>query len=775
MRFLTIMVLFLTSFLVSCGGGGGGGSGGSGGASTDSSSGGSSIVVSGTGGKGLFGGAVVEVFAINANGTVGSTVIASTTTLNGNNTWGSFSLSVPSSTSAYIIQLRTVVGTTQMLDETTIVNGVQAKIPAPSTPLIMRTYIGSATSNATVSVNPFTEMAVSSVSSGNFSATNLDQAAHVVKTQILGGDVDPFKTVAPAGITAPVVTDSSITSDQLKLFSWNAKVAKLAITYTGCSSKGSIQDKFQCVIMDATNGLNSTFTPSNTPTIAKNTLLTQLYNAPLPSGVNVGAYAPTIPTTTVATGIVTGIPSATTLNNYKAASTFASSLTTATTSFSKYAVAYSNSLKDIGSSYNGYLDLVYFLTTALSRSCSIPSSTTLTCTPQTILYGAGLSGIYIQNIDYVGCNWQITLTAAGSNIYNYSLKAINGSSSYGKYSACSYTSNPTTSSVYSGSLSLSNSVVTLSGKVPVVNLNSNGSFGYTPVRTADVSMSVGSNILTINNTTQNQSITSTLNLNINTPADSTSKAASLVIKDGSIKLSYYPNNVSGDNRLAFNSLSGTATLTVDTSTLVANINLLNTPVENSANTMYRDSIGSSSIAGTLTTVDSNGVTNTAKASINLTTDYTKVDFTKPVSSTNYALGGISADLQLYDASQANYAQLILTDQRKSYTSASLTAKAIIGSDKALWVQLDGSYPINVSSAGLYDYLNFNTNESSSSWADDLVTISSSGGFKGTYSQKTSTANINDSNGNLIGKIMNGQLYIDGGITLVYFNTALNNK
>jgi hypothetical protein len=754
----TVCILGITFLLASCGGGGGGGS------NSASSGNPSSVTFDGAGGKGLFGGAVVEVFPINTDGTVSATAIASTTTSNADANWGYFSLSVPSSTGAYIIQLRTV-NATQMLDETDIVGGVQKKIAAPSTPLILRTYVGSATSNAKVSVNPFTEMAVSSISNGKYSAANLDQAAYVVKTVILGGDVDPFTTVSPVGTAAPAVTDGTSSNDQLKLFGWNAKVAKLATTSSGCSAK-AYSDKFQCVISDPTNGLNAIFDHASANlTVANNNLVTQLYNAPLPSGVTVGANTPTIPSQTIANGLVTDIPSTATLNSFKAASTFASSLTTATTSFSKYANAYANSLKSISSVYLGNVDLVTFLTTALSKSCSLASSTSLTCTPQTILYNSNTpSSIYIQDLGYLGCNWQITLSANGSNSYKYALTAVKGD--YGNYSMCSYTSNPITSTTYSGTLTFSNNTLSLNGTAPAVGYNYNNNSSSYIQRPMNVSLSIGSDILTINNSSQNQSITSSLGFNISAPADSTYKAVSFSLTNGSINLSYYPNNTP-DTKLAFNSLSGTAILSADTSTLSATINLANTPVENSANTSYGNSIGASSIVGALTTIDSNGVTNTAKATINLTTDYSKVDFTKPVSSTNYALGGISADLQLYDANHTNYGEILLTDQRTNYSNANLTAKAFIGSDKALWVQLATSYSINTNSAGAYDYLNFNTTNGG---INDSITISSSGGFTGTYSQSSKTANIYDGSNTIVGKIQNGQLYIDGGITLVYFNT-----
>jgi len=233
-KILFCSALLSTLLVISCGGGGGGSSP-------------PNVTIGGTGGKGLMGGATVSAYAVNSDGSVSTTALGTTTSSSSASNFGAYSLSIPPTSQPVIVQM-TANSNTTMLDETNIVGGVQQQVAAPAG-MMLRSFVSSATSNnPSVSINPFTEMAVNSIPAGSISANSLQQAAFVVKSSVLGGSVDPVSTIIPAGTSAPATTDSKSTPAQLALFSVNSQVAQLAKTGACSTTNTSVGDQFKCVV-----------------------------------------------------------------------------------------------------------------------------------------------------------------------------------------------------------------------------------------------------------------------------------------------------------------------------------------------------------------------------------------------------------------------------------------------------------------------------------------------------------------------------------------------
>ena len=312
--------LLSTLLIISCG-------------SSDGRSSPANVTIGGTGGKGLMGGATVSAYAVNPDGSVSTTALGTTTSSSSDSNFGAYSLSIPPTSQPVIVQM-TANSTTQMLDETRIVNGVQPKVAAP-TGMMLRSFVSNATSNnPSVSINPFTEMAVASIPTGAVSSTTLNQAAYAVKTTVLGGSVDPFTTLIPAGTSIP--SSTSATPSQLALFSVNSQVAQLA-TSGPCSTQASTGAQFNCVISDSTNGLNNTLSISSSGASVKSTTaLTALKSTTLPTAVSnaVGGNAVTLPT--VSTGSISNMPSLTQINAYASADTFVKNLSTSLNLYSTF-------------------------------------------------------------------------------------------------------------------------------------------------------------------------------------------------------------------------------------------------------------------------------------------------------------------------------------------------------------------------------------------------------------------------------------------------------
>ena len=141
--------------------------------------------MTGTAAKGLLGNAIVTIYDVSANGTVGSTVLGTTRT----DAKGLFTLNV-NATGPVIVTVTTDAQST-MLDE---LSG--AATPAPAN-LTLHTALAGATATP-VAVTPLTEMAfgIASAASGGLTVANIDAANSAVSAALLDG--------APVVSTLPI-------------------------------------------------------------------------------------------------------------------------------------------------------------------------------------------------------------------------------------------------------------------------------------------------------------------------------------------------------------------------------------------------------------------------------------------------------------------------------------------------------------------------------------------------------------------------------------------
>jgi hypothetical protein len=226
--------------LAGCGGGGGG--------STDASagSGQGSVSVSGTAAKGLMANADVGAFAVAADGSVGTTALATTTT----DASGHYALSFNATQDKpYVIKVSAKAdGSTTHLDEVT--NTSQA-LPAGFTmrALLVPTTAGAVTTSA--SITPFSELAVAAAAkaSGGITKANADQAASAV-AQLLGFD--------PSKVAVKAASAAGSSEDEKKLAIMLTAVSKLADSGAlGCAT-GAAGDKVKCVVDTLASAASST-------------------------------------------------------------------------------------------------------------------------------------------------------------------------------------------------------------------------------------------------------------------------------------------------------------------------------------------------------------------------------------------------------------------------------------------------------------------------------------------------------------------------------------
>ncbi len=230
MRITHLAALAASLILAACGGGGGGGGDGGGGGGGNNSA---TVALSGTAAKGLMANADVAVYAVNADGSVGSTALATGST----GADGRYSLSFTGPQGQpYVVRVAAKSGTTH-LDEVT---GVAQDLPAG---FAMRSLVVPATTGAqTVSTNvtPFSELiaAAAAKAGGGINTANAAQALSTVK-QLLG--FDPT-------LVAVKTTSTAANADEQKLAVLLTAVSRLAGTGgLGCTS-GSAGDKAKCVV-----------------------------------------------------------------------------------------------------------------------------------------------------------------------------------------------------------------------------------------------------------------------------------------------------------------------------------------------------------------------------------------------------------------------------------------------------------------------------------------------------------------------------------------------
>jgi hypothetical protein len=743
--------LLSTLLIISCGSSGGGSSP-------------ANVTIGGTGGKGLMGGATVSAYAVNPDGSVSTTALGTTTSSSSASNFGAYSLSIPPTSQPVIVQM-TANSSTTMLDETNIVSGVQQQVAAPAG-MMLRSFVSNATSNnPSVSINPFTEMAVNSIPAGSVSTTSLQQAAFVVKSSVLGSSVDPFSTIIPAGTSAPAITDGKSTPAQLALFSVNSQVAQLAKTGS-CSTKTTDGDKFNCVVSDPQNGLNSTLSVNgSTATINSPTILNALQATSLPAAVvtAVGSYAVSLPTITASSpgGKTTiTVPSTAQIGAYASADTFAKNLSTSTKSYAKFLTTFGDAGKSLVNLSDINLRMFKYLITSVNTLCSASQCRVGTSIPYTTNY---VGGYYNFNNDPIGAGYSVSLAnGTQSGAYNYTII------------------NNTNSSTYTGTISYSNSStsgasINFNGIVPnLVQVNGSSTILVQPT---SVQFTLSASTLS---PTINTSVTGTVSFSASALAVPGLPAFSFSLSNGSASGEYLtgsppglaPTGISGTICLSQGDTSCSSTGTAGTAnTFNGSIQVTGgysqppvTPTASASATtqkiLYPET---ATLSGKVTL--SNG--DTATGSIALTTDYSKVNTTQVQSASNFGLGGIKVDLAGYDSNQTYFTEIVLIDQRSSYTNAGLSAQVFTTSDKSNWIELTGSYTIDPTLCGSYNWGCLNRSKQSGSVNDSIV-ITSSGNYGGTYSIAGKSATITDASGNNVAAIKNNQLYIDGGVTLVNF-------
>lgn len=216
--------------LAACGGGGGDGSTTPNPPVNDSAS----VSLSGIAAKGLMANADVTAHAINADGTIATAALATTTT----DAQGHYSLSFSATKGQpYVIKVTANANTTH-LDE---VSGVAQPLPVGFTMRALLPPVTTDTVTTSATVTPFSEMAVAAAAqaTGGITAANAAQATTTV-SQLLGFE--------PTSVVPTSVNDADATVDQQKLALMLTAVSQLAASDAlGCDS-GSAGDKTQCVV-----------------------------------------------------------------------------------------------------------------------------------------------------------------------------------------------------------------------------------------------------------------------------------------------------------------------------------------------------------------------------------------------------------------------------------------------------------------------------------------------------------------------------------------------
>jgi len=285
---LTLLTAALATagLLAGCGGGGGssdtgtsGGGSSNGGGTTSAAK----VSLTGVAAKGLMANADVAVYAVNSDGTLASTALASTTT----DAKGAYTLSFSGTKDQPVVVKVSAKadGSTTHLDE------VSASAQALPSGFAMRALlVPTATGDITTSnsVTPFSELAVAAAAKagGGITAANAAQATSTI-SQLLGFD--------PSTVAATTVAAAS-TANQQKLAVLLTAVSQLAHSGAlGCSS-GSAGDKTKCVVDTLASAASTTTLKLSTS-----------------SGTDVSAALGSALTTVLADSSLTGTVSAATL------------------------------------------------------------------------------------------------------------------------------------------------------------------------------------------------------------------------------------------------------------------------------------------------------------------------------------------------------------------------------------------------------------------------------------------------------------------------------
>lgn len=249
-----IVSLYSAISLVACGGGGGGGT---------SVTPPPMVTLNGVAAKGLIKNGVVQIYTTDSIGNISEQPIATTKT-DGN---GAYSLSIPAQTSAVLATV------TPALDNTTkVANDLK---PSEADSLLpadfkMSAVIGGAAANTTMSINPYSDLAMkSAIQGGKLLSSFANITNQYVKTYLLNG-IDPVATL-------PSVSTQSRNPNELAMTAALLGVSVAAGNDTICKTYTTVGERYNCIITRVSTAIS--INSDTTVTITNTQVLTNLSTA----------------------------------------------------------------------------------------------------------------------------------------------------------------------------------------------------------------------------------------------------------------------------------------------------------------------------------------------------------------------------------------------------------------------------------------------------------------------------------------------------------------
>jgi hypothetical protein len=239
--------------LVACGGGGGG----------TSVTPPPMVTLNGVAAKGLIKNGVVQIYTTDSIGNISEQPIATTKT-DGN---GAYSLSIPAQTSAVLATV------TPALDNTTkVANDLK---PSEADSLLpadfkMSAVIGGAAAKTTLSINPYSDLAMkSAIQGGKLLSSYANITNQYVKTYLLNG-IDPVATL-------PSVSTKSKNPNELAMTAALLGVSVAAENDTICKTYTTVGERYNCIITRVSTAIS--INSDTTVTITNSQVLTNLSTA----------------------------------------------------------------------------------------------------------------------------------------------------------------------------------------------------------------------------------------------------------------------------------------------------------------------------------------------------------------------------------------------------------------------------------------------------------------------------------------------------------------
>ena len=681
------------------------GCGGGGGASS------STTTLTGNAAKGTIANGLVEVFEV-VNGTVGAKAIASGIT----DASGDFSLTVPTTSNPVVIKVSRKDATTTMLDE------ISEQREAMPIDFELRSFADDLTVTRVATVNPYTDLAISKLPAGQLTQAAVAQSATWVKDNYLGGEVDPFK-VAPAKGT-------SATVEQKILYARLSEIAAMKAD-TACTGKTG-GEALACAVTIVRDSASFTVTNGQVVPSRDTNKIAKLNNAPaLPQGLQsaLGSAVNRPSSLGVLANPNAAIPAVISPTEATAA-TFANDLSEASRKFRKFSKESGKKVSELSDLAFGAAEGESYLTNSISKYCPYNSSAQqFTCVSE-VAWDTG----------------RILGFAAPSD---YKLKLTGQPNNY------AYTISGPSSANYTGEITFNAAAKTidLKGKVPEFYRVA----GQNKVRSADLSVSWAASLLDVAQATDGSLLSGSVTYSYSASANTDLKASAITL---SANLSGTYKKDIGIEGVA---IKGTLSLNADGNTFSGEIAASSKvyPV-NDINKLRKDDAEKITLKGTFALKSGE----TIVGSLTAIPDFSKVDFARDTSASNFGTGSISASLEAYDLSKNNYAVLTIDLARTEFSKGSNLIKMRVGTDsEKRWIAFNSEVVIDTSDKN--NYLPLKTIESN----DDSWKITSAAGFGGKYmvkSRATDTDGIKNKDGVKVGRISNGQLFIGGSVSPILF-------